>query len=334
MIVMENVNKIYPQAEEDFHAVENVSLHIETGDIFGIIGSSGAGKSTLLRMMNRLEEPSSGKIYLDGEEITNMSAKELRTIRKKTGMIFQHFHLLNQKTVAENIAFPLEISKLPNQEERIDELLRLVELEDKRDSYPAQLSGGQKQRVGIARALATNPSVLFSDEATSALDPKTTQSILALLKKINRELGVTIVMITHQMEVIKQLANKVAVMDQGRIIEEGSLEEIFIQSQHPVTQEFVRQVGHDLPDFLLQENPTHELMRISYQSDSVGQPVLSEAIRQFNINANILLGGIDNLNDRLVGNLIVEFSGQPEHIQQGIQYLKDRGVICERIERT
>lgn len=333
MIVIQEVNKIYPGQEGKVHAVEDVSLTIEQGDIFGIIGSSGAGKSTLLRMMNRLEEPTSGHIYLDGAEVTGASETELRRIRKKTGMIFQHFHLLNMKTVAENIAFPLELSKAPNKEARIDELLKLVELEDKRDSYPAQLSGGQKQRVGIARALATNPSVLFSDEATSALDPKTTQSILALLKKINRELGVTIVMITHQMEVIKQLANKVAVMDQGRIIEEGSLEEIFIQSTHPITQEFVRQVGHDLPDFLLKENPKNLLMRISYQSDRVGQPILSEAIRKFGINANILLGGIDNLNDQLIGNLIVEFSGEPGNIQEAILYLEARGITCERIER-
>lgn len=333
MIVIQEVNKIYPGQEGKVHAVEDVSLTIEQGDIFGIIGSSGAGKSTLLRMMNRLEEPTSGHIYLDGAEVTGASETELRRIRKKTGMIFQHFHLLNMKTVAENIAFPLELSKAPNKEARIDELLKLVELEDKRDSYPAQLSGGQKQRVGIARALATNPSVLFSDEATSALDPKTTQSILALLKKINRELGVTIVMITHQMEVIKQLANKVAVMDQGCIIEEGSLEEIFIQSTHPITQEFVRQVGHDLPDFLLKENPKNLLMRISYQSDRVGQPILSEAIRKFGINANILLGGIDNLNDQLIGNLIVEFSGEPGNIQEAILYLEARGITCERIER-
>ncbi len=333
MIVIEKVNKVYPGQEGKVQAVEDVSLHVEQGDIFGIIGSSGAGKSTLLRMMNRLEEPTSGHIYLDGSEVTGASETELRTIRKKTGMIFQHFHLLNMKTVAENIAFPLELSKVANKEARIDELLKLVELEDKRDSYPAQLSGGQKQRVGIARALATNPSVLFSDEATSALDPKTTQSILALLKKINRELGVTIVMITHQMEVIKQLANKVAVMDQGRIIEEGSLEEIFVQSTHPVTQEFVRQVGHDLPDFLLKENPKNLLMRISYQSDRVGQPVLSEAIRKFDVNANILLGGIDNLNDQLIGNLIVEFSGEPGNIHKAILYLEARGIICERIER-
>lgn len=333
MIVIKELNKRYTKQDEEISAVEDVSLQIERGDIFGIIGSSGAGKSTLLRMINRLEEPSSGKVFIDGTEVTEASEQKLREIRKTTGMIFQHFHLLNMKTVAENIAFPLEISNLPNKEERVTELLKLVELEDKRDSYPAQLSGGQKQRVGIARALATNPSVLLSDEATSALDPKTTQSILALLKKINKELGLTIIMITHQMEVIKQLANKVAVMDQGKIIEAGTLEEIFVHSTHPVTQEFIRQVGHDLPDFLLKENPTNLLMEISYQSDRVGEPVLSKAIRKFDINANILLGGIDNLNDRLVGNLIVEFSGSLENITKAIHYLEERNILCERIER-
>ena len=227
MIVIENLSKEFKAHDQNVSAVDNVSLHVEKGDIFGIIGLSGAGKSTLVRCVNRLEEPTSGHIYINGEEITGASSEKLRDMRKKTGMIFQHFHLLNMRTVEENIAFPLEISNIPNKEERITDLLRLVELEDKRHSYPSQLSGGQKQRVGIARALANNPSVLLCDEATSALDPKTTQFILELLKKINTELGVTMIMITHQMEVIKQICNKVAVMDHGSIIEQGTLTDIF-----------------------------------------------------------------------------------------------------------
>lgn len=333
MIVIKDLHKEFIAQNQTVSAVKNISLTVEEGDIFGIIGLSGAGKSTLLRSINRLEEPTSGEIYIDGEEITRASNSELREMRKKIGMIFQHFHLLNMKTVEENIAFPLEISNIPNKEARITELLKLVDLEDKRHSYPSQLSGGQKQRVGIARALANNPSVLLCDEATSALDPQTTQSILALLKKINRELGVTIVVITHEMEVIKQVCNKVAVMDQGAVIEQGTLTDIFANSQHPITTEFVTSVSRDLPDFLLDANPSNLLMRISYQSEKVGKPLLSTAIRKFEIDANILLGSIDSLDDSLIGNLVVEFSGEPDKISAAIQYLEAEDVKCERIER-
>lgn len=333
MIVIKDLQKEFIAQNQTVSAVKDISLAVEEGDIFGIIGLSGAGKSTLLRSINRLEEPTSGEIYIDGEEITSASESELREMRKKIGMIFQHFHLLNMKTVEENIAFPLEISNFPNKEERITELLKLVDLEDKRHSYPSQLSGGQKQRVGIARALANNPSVLLCDEATSALDPKTTQSILALLKKINRELGVTIVVITHEMEVIKQVCNKVAVMDQGAVIEQGTLKDIFANAKHPITTEFVTSVSRDLPDFLLNTNPANLLMRISYQSEKVGKPLLSTAIRKFDIDANILLGSIDSLDDSLIGNLVVEFSGEPDKISAAIDYLEEEDVKCERIER-
>lgn len=331
MIVIENLSKEFIAHDQNVSAVNNVSINVEKGDIFGIIGLSGAGKSTLIRCINRLEEPSKGHIYIDGEEITGASEERLREMRKKTGMIFQHFHLLNMRTVEENIAFPLEISNITNKEERITDLLRLVELEDKRHSYPSQLSGGQKQRVGIARALANNPSVLLCDEATSALDPKTTQSILQLLKKINVELGVTMIMITHQMEVIKEICNKVAVMDSGSVVEQGTLTDIFANSKHPITTQFVSSVSHDLPDFLLTHNPGNLLMRISYQSERVGKPLLSKAIRKFDVDANILLGGIDNLGTNIVGNLLVEFSGDPDQIQGAINYLEENNVICERV---
>ena len=334
MIVIKDLYKEFVAQDQTVSAVSNVSIHVDKGDIFGIIGLSGAGKSTLVRCINRLEEPTRGHIYIDGEEITGASEKDLRAMRKKTGMIFQHFHLLNMRTVEENIAFPLEISNIPNKAERITDLLRLVELEDKRHSYPSQLSGGQKQRVAIARALANNPSVLLCDEATSALDPKTTQSILELLRKINIELGVTIIMITHQMEVIKQICNKVAVMDGGRVIEQGTLTDIFAHSVHPVTSQFVSSVSRDLPDFLLTQNPSNMLMRISYQSERVGKPLLSRAIRKFNVDANILLGGIDTLGTSIVGNLVVEFSGDLEQIQGAISYLEENNVTCERVERN
>ena len=334
MIVIKDLYKEFVAHDQTVSAVNNVSINVEKGDIFGIIGLSGAGKSTLVRCINRLEEPTRGHIYIDGEEITGAPEKNLRQMRKKTGMIFQHFHLLNMKTVEENIAFPLEISNIANKEERITDLLKLVELEDKRHSYPSQLSGGQKQRVAIARALANNPSVLLCDEATSALDPKTTQSILELLKKINTELGVTMIMITHQMEVIKQVCNKVAVMDAGFVIEQGTLTDIFANSKHPITRQFVSSVSHDLPDILLKQNTNDLLMRISYQSERVGKPLLSKAIRKFDVDANILLGGIDNLGTSIVGNLIVEFSGDKDKINAAIKYLEENNVTCERVERN
>lgn len=334
MIRIESIYKEFTTQNETFSAVDNVSIHVEKGDIFGIIGLSGAGKSTLVRCINRLEEPSKGHIYIDGQDITACSDAQLREMRKKIGMIFQHFHLLNMRTVEQNIAFPLEISNIDNKKERITELLRLVELEDKRNSYPSQLSGGQKQRVGIARALANNPSVLLCDEATSALDPKTTKSILELLKKINRELGVTIIVITHEMEVIKQICNKVAVMEGGSVVEQGSVTEVFSNPNHPVTSQFVRSVSHDLPKALITQNGDHKLVRISYQSEGVGKPLLSKAIRKFNVDANILLGGIDHLDNHIIGNLIVEFSGEKEHIKGAINYLEENNVTCERIEHN
>lgn len=332
MIIIENLYKEFIAHDQTVSAVDNVSINVDKGDIFGIIGLSGAGKSTLVRCINRLEEPTKGHIYIDGQDITKCNPNELRDMRKKVGMIFQHFHLLNMRTVEENIAFPLEISNIPNKEQRITDLLRLVELEDKRHSYPSQLSGGQKQRVGIARALANNPSVLLCDEATSALDPKTTQSILELLKKINQELGVTMIMITHQMEVIKQICNKVAVMEGGRVVEQGTLLDIFANSKHPITSQFVRSVSHDLPTSLITQNQDNVLVRISYQSEGVGKPLLSKAIRKFNVDANILLGGIDNLSNNIIGNLVVEFSGDPDQIQAAIGYLEENNVTCERIE--
>lgn len=332
MIIIENLYKEFVAQDQTVAAVKNVSIHVDKGDIFGIIGLSGAGKSTLVRCVNRLEAPTSGHIYIDGQEITGCPPDELRNMRKNIGMIFQHFYLLNTRTVEENIAFPLEISNIPNKEQRITDLLRLVELEDKRHSYPSQLSGGQKQRVGIARALANSPSVLLCDEATSALDPKTTQSILELLKKINTELGVTMIMITHQMEVIKQICNKVAVMESGSVIEQGTLVEIFANSKHPITSQFVKSVSHDLPTSLIAHNQDNKLVRISYQSEGVGKPLLSKAIRKFNVDANILLGGIDNLSNNIIGNLVVEFSGDPAHIQAAIHYLEENNVTCERME--
>ena len=238
MILIEKVNKIYSNG---FHAVKNVDLEIKKGDIFGIIGLSGAGKSSLIRLINRLEEPTSGKVIIDGVDITSLSKTELLEKRKKIGMIFQHFNLLSSRTVGENVAFALEIAKWDKNkiQERVKDLLELVELSDKINYYPNQLSGGQKQRVAIARALANNPDILLSDEATSALDPKTTKSILELIKSIQKKLGLTVVMITHQMEVIKEICNKVAVMSGGQIVEKGGVHHIFSDPQSDITKELI-----------------------------------------------------------------------------------------------
>ena len=238
MISIEKVNKVYPNG---FHAVKDVDLEIKTGDIFGIIGLSGAGKSSLIRLLNRLEEPTSGKIIIDGVDITSLSKDELLEKRKKIGMIFQHFNLLSSRTVGENVAFALEIAKWDKNKikERVKELLEIVELSDKIDYYPNQLSGGQKQRVAIARALANNPDILLSDEATSALDPKTTKAILELIRNIQQKFGLTVVMITHQMEVIKEICNKVAVMSGGKIVEQGGVHHIFSAPQSEITKELI-----------------------------------------------------------------------------------------------
>ena len=235
----------------EFNAVNDVDLDIEKGDVYGIMGLSGAGKSTLVRLINRLEEPTSGEIIVNGKNVLEYDQKQLREFRKKTGMIFQHFNLLNSRNVASNIAFPLEISgwKKADITKRVDELLEIVGLVDKKENYPEQLSGGQKQRVAIARALATNPEILLSDEATSALDPRTTNSILELLKDINKRFGITIILITHQMEVIRRICNKTAIMSDGKIIEEGTTKEIFLNPKTILAKEFVSNISHDELEF-------------------------------------------------------------------------------------
>lgn len=241
MITVQNVSKAYITPQNTVQALNNVSLKIEQGDIFGIIGFSGAGKSTLIRCLNRLEEPDSGKIVIDGQEITALEQKELRQARKKIGMIFQQFNLFDAKTVFENVAFPLEVSEFPKKEikSRVEEILDLVGLTDKANAYPLQLSGGQKQRVGIARALSNKPTVLLSDEATSALDPQTTYSILELLKDINRKLGLTIVLITHELDVLKHICNNMAVIEQGKIVEKGSVEKLFFNPESDTAKRFI-----------------------------------------------------------------------------------------------
>lgn len=332
MIQIRDLNKVYTNGKQDFHAVKDLNLNIEENDFYGIMGLSGAGKSTLIRMLNRLEEPTSGKIIINEENILEYDEKSLREFRKKTGMIFQHFNLLQSRTVEGNIAFALEIAgwKKSKIKERVAELLDLVELSDKINSYPSQLSGGQKQRVAIARALANNPKILLSDEATSALDPKTTKSILELLKDLQRKLGLTVVLITHQMEVIRSACNKAAIMDFGRVVEEGNVESIFANPKSSIAKEFVSHlIPEEREEIELVKVPGKKIIKLSYIGSSVEKPLISQMIRKFDIDASIVAGSIDKLVTESVGHLILELDG--ENQEGAINWLKSHEVIVEVI---
>lgn len=321
MIQLDQVSKHYPPPKQGGPAVtalDDVSLTIEAGEIYGIIGRSGAGKSTLIRVINQLEKPTSGRVLVDGVEISSLSGAALRRERRGIGMIFQHFNLLSSRSVFDNVALPLELAGLPKREiaKKVEPLLELVGLSDKRDRYPAELSGGQKQRVGIARALATEPKVLLCDEATSALDPETTRDVLRLIAEINRKLGLTVVLITHEMHVIKEICHKVAVLEAGRIIEQGSVFEVFTRPQHPTTRSFIGMVtGIDLPPVLanqLQAEAQHggeAILLVRFIGDSADQPILSRLARHHGIDANILSGRIDHIQGRPFGTLVIGIPG-------------------------
>ena len=331
MISIRKVNKIYSNG---FHAVKNVDLEIKKGDIFGIIGLSGAGKSSLIRLINRLEEPTSGEIIIDGVQMTSLSKSELLEKRKKIGMIFQHFNLLSSKTVGENIAFALEIAKWEKSKikSRVKELLELVELSDKINSYPSQLSGGQKQRVAIARALANNPSILLSDEATSALDPKTTKAILELIKNIQKKLGLTVVMITHQMEVIREICNKVAVMSNGQIVECGGVHHIFSSPQSPITKELISYLPNSLENEVeILKHKGKSIIKVKFLGTIAEEPIISQAIKKFEVDFNIIGGSIENLSTMQVGHLFIELMGDLEKQKEAIKWFSDSGVIVEVI---
>lgn len=340
MIKIEGLTKTYTSRKNTVTAIENISLHIPKGAIFGIIGLSGAGKSTLVRCINRLEEPTEGSIIIDGEDITKMNAQELRKARQKIGMIFQHFHLLQSRTVFDNIAYPLEVAGYKKEaiKRRVQELLPLVGLEDKANVYPSQLSGGQKQRVGIARALATNPKVLLCDEATSALDPQTTLSILELLKSINKQFGLTIILITHEMKVVKEICTDVAVIDSSQIVEQGPVEQVFIQPQSAIAKEFVSSVfPNELPGDLLRQlaaNPNSQIVRIQFLGSTASDPIITDLIKNFDIKANILYGSIDHLRNTLFGTLTLELQGSPEQLDSAHKYLQDRNLKVEVIHNV
>ncbi|WFA09117.1 methionine ABC transporter ATP-binding protein [Tissierella sp. Yu-01] len=335
MINIQNLSKDYVNGKESLSAVKNVNLNINKGEIFGVIGLSGAGKSTLIRCINRLEEPSSGKIFIDGADITSMDKESLRLMRKEIGMIFQHFNLLSQKTVYDNIAFPLQLEGTNKKQidDRVNKLLEYVELTDKKDSYPSQLSGGQKQRVAIARAIANNPKILLSDEGTSALDPKTTKSILSLLNKIRNEFGITIVMITHQMEVVKEICDKVAIMEDGRVVETDTVENIFREPKTKTASSFLNTMQNTIDDEII--NPRDyqgKLIRLSYLGNSANMPIVSKTIKKFNIEVNILSGNINKLHESNIGHLILEFIGNDDEVDKAISYLKNENVHVEVLQ--
>ncbi|WP_333650362.1 methionine ABC transporter ATP-binding protein [Lacrimispora sp.] len=341
MIEIQNVSKRFDSASGEVLALRQVSLTVEKGDIFGVIGFSGAGKSTLVRLVNLLERPSEGRVLVDGTDITTLSMPDLRKLRKNIGMIFQQFNLLQSKSVFQNIAAPLILNKVPKQEidRRVKELLQFVELEDKANTNVSRLSGGQKQRVGIARALATNPSILLCDEATSALDPKTTDSILELLKKINRELNVTILLITHEMNVICNVCTKVAVMDSGSVLEQGTVLEVFGNPQHKITKSFVKTVINDsIPQSLVQNirNNQNEsrIFRLRFQGDTAGKPLLYRISTEFHMENSILFATVCELQGVVFSIMIVQVFGSKQKLDEIQKFIEDSSVQVEVLSLT
>ena len=338
MIEIRGLSQIYPGANGPVEALRGIDLHIQPGEVFGIIGKSGAGKSSLVRTINLLNRPTSGAVIVNGRDVMQLGDAALRAARREIGMVFQHFNLLSSRTVFDNAALPLELAGMDKAaiRQRIDPLLELVGLSALAQRYPAQISGGQKQRVGIARALASQPKVLLSDEATSALDPETTRSILALLRKINREMGLTVVLITHQMQVIKEVADRVAVIDGGRIAEIGPVLEVFTRPQQAVTKSLVDEiVPQELPASVLQrvqalsaqlDGNSGQLLRLSYAGESAYQPILSHLIRDLGLDLSILHGQIDEIQGQTFGSLAVFASGGAAQMHSAVAYLRSHGV--------
>lgn len=332
MIHLEDIHKTYASPGRVSHALAGVDLRVSAGDIYGIIGRSGAGKSTLIRMLNLLEQPTSGQVWVGGRNITTLSASQLRQYRQSVGMVFQHFNLLTSRTVLDNVRFPLRLAGLSSKEQtaRAQEVLELVGLDDHISKYPRQLSGGQQQRVGIARALANRPSLLLCDEATSALDPETTQSILRLLRDINTRLKLTIVLITHSMDVIRSVCDQVAVIDDGRIVEHGDVLDVFLHPQHPVTQSLLSESAMEDADGWqdLAKGMTGTLVRLSFRGDATLQPVLSQISRDLDLDLSILQGSVGRIKQTPYGQLVLAVQGAPEakarlshEIQrEGVQY--------------
>jgi len=340
MINIKNLSKKYESENDNTMALKDVNLNIKKGEIFGIIGPSGAGKSTLIRTINLLEEPTKGKIKIKDKDLTNMTSENLRKKRKEIGMIFQDFNLLSSRTVFKNVSLPLEISGVNkrHRNKKVDKLLDLVGLSEKADSYPANLSGGQKQRVGIARALANDPELLLSDEATSSLDPESTSEILDLLAKIRLELDLTIVLITHEMEVIKEICDRVAVIENGEIVEKGNVIDIFSRPQKDITKRFIKNIiDFELPPKVKENlynfnNKNGEFIRVNFIGELTHQPLISNVIKKYGINANILYGNIDEIQDTPFGTLVLKLEGDYKKVEESIFYLKGKGLLVEVLE--
>jgi D-methionine transport system ATP-binding protein len=331
-ISVTNLTKIFRTASGSQLVLNGVNLSINRGEIYGIIGLSGAGKSTLIRCLNRLETPDSGEIFIDGRDMFGLSEEELRLARMDMGMIFQSFNLLSSRTAFGNVAFPLEVRGLKKKEitERVSELLELVGLSDKADSYPRQLSGGQMQRVGIARALANNPKILLSDEATSSLDPQTTMSILELIFKLQQRLDLTVVLITHEMRVITEICDRVAVLDEGTVVEEGPVIDVFTNPQNPHTRNFVEMVLKENSRFLERGyRPRGKLTRLRYLGESVSEPLFSSMVKLFGVDAVILQAQVDHIKDQPFASMLVDLVGEEDNIMKSIAYLVSRGVKVE-----
>jgi D-methionine transport system ATP-binding protein len=317
MIAFTDVRKVYNQGSQKVVALDGVSLLVKPGEIFGVLGQSGAGKSTLIRCVNQLEKPTSGSVIVDGQEMTKLSGDKLRQARQRIGMIFQHFNLLSCRTVVENIAFPLEVMGYSGLKRRakVEELISLVGLTGKADAYPAQLSGGQKQRVGIARALAGEPKVLLSDEATSALDPQTTRSILDLLRDLNKRMGLTILLITHEMAVVKQICDSVAVLNAGKIVEKGYVSDLIAKPESFLSQElFPHRNGY-------KPKPGAVIATIAFAGEQASQPIFATLARNFDVDVNILSGSVETVGDRRVGQFHIELEGQK--VTQALKYLHE-----------
>lgn len=333
MIALKQITKTFTVNNGTVTALDDVSLTIEKGEIFGIIGRSGAGKSTLIRMINLLERPTSGQVEIEGQDITTLDKQGLSKLRHRIGMIFQHYNLLKTATVEDNVAIPLRLEGLDKRtiNERVDKYLDIVGLADHRSHYPEQLSGGQKQRVAIARALAHEPDILLSDEATSALDPETTESILDLLLEINRELGLTIFLITHEMEVIERICDRVAVIDAGKIVEEGDVLDVFSDPQHPTTRRFLK-ANLDVPKEVVDVLSSHgRLVNLSFIGHQTEQAVLAELTKRFGLLPNIIGGGIKKLKGGLVGNLLVHLDGNQTQTDQAVRFLEASGVKVKEV---
>lgn len=342
MIKLENVSKVYGKGENEFYALKDINIAIKDGKICGVIGLSGAGKSTLVRCINLLERPTEGRVCLNDDELTALSGKELRAARKKIGMIFQQFQLFDSRTVYENVAFPLRYTGLKKADidKKVKSLLKLVDLADREKSYPSELSGGQKQRVAIARALASDPEVLLSDEATSALDPQNTRAILKLLKKLNTELGITVVVITHEMDVIKEICDDVAVMEKGKIVEYGDVFSVFAAPQSPVTKNFVESTSNlskiyeliENDDPLVRLKPGQSIVRFSYRQKTSAEALVSYISRKWDLDINIIFGNIEVVADSPIGGLVSIISGAAENITAAMEYLRSINVGVEVIK--